>query len=724
MSAPSRRSPSTRALIRSDSFTRSSRAPRTTVSPFRLRGDDREHGQLVVERRDGRLVDGRRTQRRCARVDDADRLVHAVLERLPADVRAHPRQQLEVADPHRVERDVVDVHFAGEHGCAHDERGGRRVARDGEIERRCGRRHDLQAMVAVDVLLRDLDPERPQDALRVVARVPAARSRSTDRSAPSAAKIAAVFTCALATPVSMSAACSAPPVDRERRTSVVGGRARPRRTLGAARRRAPSDDGAATRRRRASLGTHTAQRVRRARASSCPSCRNRAPTTATIHSSMPRLCTDAMSSRRSTRTPYASEHAIVDATSAPGARLRTVVRPDAAAPSMRARCEIDLSPGTETDPDTDAGPRIDERGHRSSIVVVRNPRCEQHVGRACGGLVPVHQDLQHTAGRRVVDPEVLDVDPASTPPPSSPRRATPARSGMPISIVTGSTGARSPFTGKRRRASRAAPTSASKSSHRAVGDGVERSVGERRRELVELAQDGVAVRREDVAPDARVAARGARDVPERSGGGAEQPLVAFARRERHQRRRDRVREMAHEARRAGRARPARAQASGPPVCVTSVLTSRYASELGRFGRRQDPQRAVEQVAARGRDALALPCPPSGGRRRTIVPRRAAARPPSTIVDFVEPTSVTTTPRFATRGDPDDGRKYLADGRGDDDDVRIGRTGLDVRSDLVERTGGERGLGVGRRGVGRRRRSSRRPCATRDRWSRRSARYRR
>ena len=44
-------------------------------------------------------------------------------------------------------------------------------------------------------------------------------------------------------------------------------------------------------------------------------------------------------------TPRSRRHAAVDCTSAPGDRPRTWLSPDAMEPRMRARCEIDLSPG-------------------------------------------------------------------------------------------------------------------------------------------------------------------------------------------------------------------------------------------------------------------------------------------------------------------------------------------------------------------------------------------
>jgi hypothetical protein len=51
-----------------------------------------------------------------------------------------------------------------------------------------------------------------------------------------------------------------------------------------------------------------------------------------------------------TCTPRLRRHAAVDATSAPGARPAMDVRPRAIAPSIRYRCEIDLSPGTVSVP--------------------------------------------------------------------------------------------------------------------------------------------------------------------------------------------------------------------------------------------------------------------------------------------------------------------------------------------------------------------------------------
>ena len=53
---------------------------------------------------------------------------------------------------------------------------------------------------------------------------------------------------------------------------------------------------------------------------------------------------------RSIRAPRARIASMVDRTSADSSSPVTRERPDATAPSMSARCEMDLSPGTRTSP--------------------------------------------------------------------------------------------------------------------------------------------------------------------------------------------------------------------------------------------------------------------------------------------------------------------------------------------------------------------------------------
>src|SRR5262245_32785223 len=65
----------------------------------------------------------------------------------------------------------------------------------------------------------------------------------------------------------------------------------------------------------------------------------------------PRPSTSHVAPTLRTGAPMASSALAVLRTSSPSSRPAMVVRPVASAPNIRARCEIDLSPGTRTRPE-------------------------------------------------------------------------------------------------------------------------------------------------------------------------------------------------------------------------------------------------------------------------------------------------------------------------------------------------------------------------------------
>ena len=93
------------------------------------------------------------------------------------------------------------------------------------------------------------------------------------------------------------------------------------------------------------------QECRRAAASTCLNCRDRA---ASAGARSPRMPAPANARcpgpRRSCRTPIADSAASVEAQSSPSRKPWISVVPSAIAPSIAARCDIDLSPGTRTSP--------------------------------------------------------------------------------------------------------------------------------------------------------------------------------------------------------------------------------------------------------------------------------------------------------------------------------------------------------------------------------------
>ncbi|MCK7529368.1 MAG: hypothetical protein MZV64_73385 [Ignavibacteriales bacterium] len=66
---------------------------------------------------------------------------------------------------------------------------------------------------------------------------------------------------------------------------------------------------------------------------------------------------------------------IVERQSPPGASPRIVVRPVARAPRMRARCEIDLSPGHAKRPPKRRAGRTTRSTRRSHVCTIASARC-------------------------------------------------------------------------------------------------------------------------------------------------------------------------------------------------------------------------------------------------------------------------------------------------------------------------------------------------------------
>ena len=207
MCAPQARSASETASIRSDSFTRSSAAPRDDALAVRVRREQRHERQLVDEQRHLGGVDVRADERRVFDLHVADLLVPGAAAVEDGDAPAHPLEHVEQADAARVEADVVH----GELAAGHERGGGEQRRRRREVAGNIDLAEPERAV--------RLDGDRGRTPLHPGARglehqlgVVARRSRLDHggracRIEP--ASSTADFTCALATGSAYSMPCSA-----------------------------------------------------------------------------------------------------------------------------------------------------------------------------------------------------------------------------------------------------------------------------------------------------------------------------------------------------------------------------------------------------------------------------------------------------------------------------------------------------------------------------------
>ena len=273
MCAPIRRSSSTTASIRSDSFTRSSAAPLTTVSPRAWHGGEGEQRQLVDERGNLGRGHGRADQLGRAHLDVTCRLPADRASVVDRDPRAHALEDVEQADPARVEAHPVDGHVGSRNGHRGDEQRRSRGEVSGDL-------HAARAKACRRL-------ERRRSAVAAAPMLPLARAGARCDLAWAAARprssLLGIEACQEDGRLHLRRGHGKLVVDRLQRAAAFDhdaergrrGSRHARPCAGAARRRAPSGDSTATRRRRARTGPPARRRDRPGAASAFPRSRSR-----------------------------------------------------------------------------------------------------------------------------------------------------------------------------------------------------------------------------------------------------------------------------------------------------------------------------------------------------------------------------------------------------------------------------------------------------------------